>query len=183
MKHKQLGSAAIEFAIVLLPLLTIILGISEFGRAIYEYNTVAKAVRDATRYLTYQNAGDTTGAQSIASCMIRYGNYSSCVANSNYSGTLLAPGLSSVTITVCDSSTSPSPSGCNSSKLGGSTATCPTLTNAKQGTNPVINMVTVTVCGYKFTSAFLPFFANLASEKFGATITYDNISTTMRSQL
>jgi Flp pilus assembly protein TadG len=52
---RQQGVALIEFALVL-PLLLILSFITtEFGRAFYEYNTLAKAVRDAARYLSVQD--------------------------------------------------------------------------------------------------------------------------------
>ena len=42
----------------MLPLLLVLTFITtEFGRAVYEYNTVAKSVRDAVRYLSVQTPG------------------------------------------------------------------------------------------------------------------------------
>ena len=57
MKNKQTGTAMVEFALVL-PLL-LILGFitTEFSRALYQYNTLTKSVRDAARYLSTQNPG------------------------------------------------------------------------------------------------------------------------------
>jgi hypothetical protein len=53
----QQGVAIVEFAL-LLPLLILMLFIVvEFGRALMEYNTVAKSVRDASRYLSIQLPG------------------------------------------------------------------------------------------------------------------------------
>lgn len=57
MKHKEKGVAIIEFALVL-PLLLILTFITtEFGRAMYQYNTLVKAARDAARYLSVQSPG------------------------------------------------------------------------------------------------------------------------------
>lgn len=157
----QSGVAAIEFAIVLMPMIMIVFGITEFGRAIYQYNTVAKATRDAARYLTTQPTGDAN-AIAAAECLVRYGKYGFCVNNTGSTPPLLAPGLdpnlaSPATISVCHS------------------LNCPA--NQSQGSNPVINMVTVTVGNYRFQS-LVPFVtAGLA------TITYDDISNTMRTQL
>ena len=54
MKNKQSGVALIEFALVL-PLLLILTFITtELGRALYQYNTLTKSVRDAARYLSVQ---------------------------------------------------------------------------------------------------------------------------------
>ena len=55
MKKKQNGVALVEFALVL-PLLLILTFITtEFGRALYQYNTIAKSLRDASRYLSAQD--------------------------------------------------------------------------------------------------------------------------------
>lgn len=55
MKYFQKGAAVTEFALVL-PLLLILTFITtEFGRALYEYNTLTKSVRDAARYLSVRS--------------------------------------------------------------------------------------------------------------------------------
>lgn len=73
MKNKQSGVAIVEFALVL-PLLLILTFITtEYGRALYQYNTLAKSVRDAARYLSTQNPGDAT-KYSIAKNLVVYGN-------------------------------------------------------------------------------------------------------------
>ncbi|HEY0563822.1 MAG TPA: TadE/TadG family type IV pilus assembly protein [Methylophilus sp.] len=56
MKHysksnKQNGVAAVEFALLLPILLLLAFGVVEFGRFMYQYNSLAKAVRDSTRFL------------------------------------------------------------------------------------------------------------------------------------
>ena len=45
------GAALVEFALVLIPLLIIVLGISELGRALYQENTLAKSVAVGARYI------------------------------------------------------------------------------------------------------------------------------------
>lgn len=52
---KQRGVAAVEMAVVLLPLLILCFGITEVGRALYQYNGLVKATRGAARYLSRQN--------------------------------------------------------------------------------------------------------------------------------
>jgi Flp pilus assembly protein TadG len=53
----QQGTAIVEFALVI-PLLVLLTFIAiELGRALMEYNTVAKSVRDAARYLSIQLPG------------------------------------------------------------------------------------------------------------------------------
>lgn len=73
MRANQRGVALIEFALVL-PLLLILTFITtEYGRALYQYNTLAKSVRDAARYLSVQVPGDTT-RYATAKNLVVYGN-------------------------------------------------------------------------------------------------------------
>jgi Flp pilus assembly protein TadG len=71
MKTRQCGVALVEFALVLPLLLLLSLMATELGRAVYRYNTAAKAVRDAVRYLSVQTPG-THMAE--ARNLIVYGN-------------------------------------------------------------------------------------------------------------
>ena len=48
----QGGQSLLEFAMVLPLLLLIVLGVIEFGRAYYQYNTLSKAVREGARYMS-----------------------------------------------------------------------------------------------------------------------------------
>lgn len=57
MTKKQNGVALVEFALVLPFLLLLSMLTFEFGRAIWEYNTLTKSVRDAARYLAIQTPG------------------------------------------------------------------------------------------------------------------------------
>ena len=84
MKQRERGVATTEFALALPMLLMIMLPILEFGRAYYQYNTIAKSVRQAARYLSVRSPGiDTDKARNI----VVYGNPAG-------SGTPLVPGLS-----------------------------------------------------------------------------------------
>ncbi len=127
--YRQRGVAAVEMGIVLIPLVTLLFGITEFGRAFYQYNTLAKATRDGARYLSQQGPGDATEI-GIAKCLVVYGNQ-------DCTGSPLVPGLTTAQVSVCDSTTCPS-------------------THWQQGVSPPINLVTVTVTGYAFFSA-VPF--------------------------
>ena len=85
MKHKrQAGVAIVEFALVLPFLLLLTFLTTEFGRAIWQYNTVTKSVRDAARYLSVQTPG--THITEARNLMV-YGNTAG-------TGTPLALGLS-----------------------------------------------------------------------------------------
>jgi|SRR6185369_12202425 len=57
MKKRQAGVAIVEFALILPFLLLLTFLTTEFGRAIWQYNTLTKSVRDAARYLSVQTPG------------------------------------------------------------------------------------------------------------------------------
>ncbi|NPC55468.1 TadE/TadG family type IV pilus assembly protein [Caenimonas soli] len=57
MNKSHRGVALVEFALMLPMLLLLTVITTEFGRAIYQYNTLAKSVRDASRYLSMQTPG------------------------------------------------------------------------------------------------------------------------------
>ena len=71
MNKKQKGVAIVEFALVLPFLLLLTFITTEFGRAIWEYNTLTKSVRDASRYLSLQTPG--TNITQARNLMV-YGN-------------------------------------------------------------------------------------------------------------
>ena len=70
--RKQNGVAAVEFGLLLVPLVTLAFGITEFGRAMYQYNTIAKGTRDAARYLSVKSSDDEA-AKTAAQCLVLYG--------------------------------------------------------------------------------------------------------------
>jgi Flp pilus assembly protein TadG len=155
--HKQHGAAVVEFAILVIPLLVILTGITEFGRAMYYYNTIAKGARDAVRLMSTQTPTDPDYATltNAAKCTAVYGN-ASCT------GDPLVPGLTTAMVSVCD------PASC-----AGSHAAVPTGTG-------VVNLVTVTVGGpnnpYVFQS-MAPFVPALSGIQ---NITFAAIGATMR---
>jgi Flp pilus assembly protein TadG len=91
----QRGAIAVEFAVLLVPLLMIAFGIAEFGRAIYQYNTLAKATRDAARFLTTRSPGDAA-AHTAAKNMVVYGS-------ATVTSRALLPGLTTTMVSICDS--------------------------------------------------------------------------------
>jgi Flp pilus assembly protein TadG len=146
------GVATIEFSLLIIPLLLMLFGVTEYGRAIYQYNTLVKSVRDATRYLSTLNAGN---GWPEAKCLAVYGN-TAC------SGSPLAPGLTTGMVSICDASVS----SCQATHLSQETGT---------GT---INLVTVTISGYQFHSLFNFPIGDVTA---GAPdITYHPIHNTMR---
>ena len=55
--RRQRGAALIELALIMPLLLLLTFITTEFGRAMYEYNTLTKSTRDAVRYLSVQTPG------------------------------------------------------------------------------------------------------------------------------
>jgi hypothetical protein len=159
-KHQR-GVAAVEFGILIIPLTLMLFGLTEYGRAIYQYNTLVKATRDATRYLSTLAPGSGLAE---AECLVRYGN-TTC------SGTVLVPGLEEenpVEIVICDA-------------VDATQCTAPhALVSTGSG---AVNLVTVTVRGFEFQSLIsFP----LRGLNIGAPediITYGDISNTMRQAL
>lgn len=117
-----------EFAILLPILLLIVFGITEFGRALYSYNTLVKATRDAARYVMAQQPGG--GADAAAQCLTVHGN-------TGCSGAPLADGLTTAMVSICDWQRCPG-------------------THQSQGSAPPVNLVTVTITGYKYKSSLIP---------------------------
>ena len=151
----QRGAAALEFALVAIPLLTLLSGITELGRALYYYNTLAKSTRDAARLMSTQTPTDPDYAAltTRATCTAVYGN-SACTGNP------LLPGLTTAMVSMCDR------------------ASCPATHAAVPTGTGVINLVTVTVgaaSAYAF-QAIVPFFAP-------SLFNFNAISVTMRQSL
>jgi hypothetical protein len=77
------GVALVEFALILPLLLVLTFFTTEFGRAMYQYNSMTKSVRDAARYLSMQLPNtQTTEARNL----VVYGNLAG-------TGTPVASGL------------------------------------------------------------------------------------------
>lgn len=150
---KQEGVAAIEFAILVPLIVLMVFGITEFGRALYQYNALGKSVRDGVRYLSTQAPGTGHG---VAACLAVYGNQT-CT------GPVLAPGLNLTMVSICDA------------------ISCPGTHASVSTGSGVVNLATVTVTGFPFTS-LVNF--NLAGMRIGAQSTaFGPISATMRQEL
>lgn len=124
------GVAAVELGFLVIPLALLTFGIAEYGRAMVQYNTLAKAVRDAARHLSQHAAGDSAEI-ATATCLAVHGN-STCT------GPTVVPGLTTAMVQVCDA------------------ASCP-ATHQNQPTGlGVINLVTVSIEGAPFQT-LVPF--------------------------
>lgn len=154
MRAKQKGVAVVEFAIALMPMLLMVFGITEFGRALYQYNTLVKATRGAARFLMDQTPGDTFAIDQ-AKCLAVTG---STAGAPNCSDPALAPGLTSAMVKVCDAVDA---------------TACPgTPHNGVPTGSGSINLVTVKITGFPFQS--------LVPTIIPMNIQFGDINTTMR---
>jgi Flp pilus assembly protein TadG len=121
------GTIVVEFAVLLIPLLLLAFGVAEYGRALYHYNALVKAVRDSARLLSLHTPADTvayTLAVDEAKCLAVHGN-TTCT------GPPLAPQLTA--------------------DMVGITSTTTTTTAGTQ-----IALVEVSITGYVFAFVFNP---------------------------
>lgn len=163
------GVAAVEFAIVLIPMILLATGVAEFGRAIYQYETLTKATRDAARYLSlYLPATDSSYPLAQAQCLVVYGSTSCGVA-----GTELLPGLTTSMVIVCDALHTTGCSDATDPPAFSGLTTYDANDNAATGSaTGSISIVEVKVKGYKYQP--IPAYPGLSS------ITFGNIITVMR---
>ncbi|QHE76509.1 TadE/TadG family type IV pilus assembly protein [Hydrogenophaga sp. PBL-H3] len=149
------GAVAVEFALVLIPLITLLVGVVEYGRALHQYNTLAKSVRGAVRYLTIHNPSDPLYPVAAARCLVVHGN-------EGCTGAALVPGLTTDMIRVCNPVSS---------------TDCPGETYSAVTTGlGLINLVEVRVVGFPFDTS-LPFVPGLND------IQFNTIRATMRQVL
>lgn len=138
------GVAALELALVMIPLTLLLVGAAELGRALYTYNVLGQSVRDAVRYLSQQPPGDAAARQ-VARCLSVYGN-------EDCAGTPLAVGLATNQIVICDAQA------------------CPATHAAQQRGNAVMDLVTVSVSGYAFQSVLTWAVPNITFRTLSATM-------------
>ncbi|ACB68435.1 MULTISPECIES: TadE/TadG family type IV pilus assembly protein [Burkholderia] len=167
-RSRMRGVAAVEFALVLMPMIVLATGVAEFGRAIYQYETLTKATRNAARYLSVFLPNDSAYPLAAAQCLVVYGS-TTCGS----AGTELVPGLTTSMVIVCDATHS---SDCADASDPSQFANLPTYdstNNAPSGTaTGSINLVEVKVKGYHYQP--IPAYPGLSS------ITFGNIVTVMR---
>jgi Flp pilus assembly protein TadG len=126
----QAGVAAVELALLLTPLVILVFGITEYGRAMYQYDALCKAARTGARFLSQFEPGDAARIAQ-ARCLVAYGN-TAC------NEPALATGLTQAMVSVADSS--------NDAAMSLQPMT------ADGATVGVTNLVRVSVSGYPFNS-------------------------------
>lgn len=61
------GSSLVEYALVFMVFMTMMLGIADFGRALYAYHFASGAARDATRYASVRGSTCSSDGSCVAS--------------------------------------------------------------------------------------------------------------------
>lgn len=146
----QRGAAAIEFALVMLFLIPLVVGVIETGRALYAYDTLAKSVRSAARYLATVRPNDAADRQR-ATCLAVTGSIAN--AGGVCSGTPILSGLTPGMVTILEPSTS------NEVRLVATGA----------GT---IDLVTVSISGYPLSTIGSAIFPDLTLGTISVTVPY-----------
>lgn len=98
------GIATVEFAICAPVLFFLMLATAEFGRVLYQYNTLTKAVRDGARYAAIKASIEAGGTRVVSiSTEVRNETRNLVVmGNVAGAGTALLPGLTVDNVTVND---------------------------------------------------------------------------------
>jgi Flp pilus assembly protein TadG len=93
-RNSRRGSSVVEFALVFLPMLMLICGVFEIGRAMWTYHSVSAAVKQATRYTVVRGSGcssqSSSCAPTVGSVAARIREASLGLEPSNFSLTLTA---------------------------------------------------------------------------------------------
>lgn len=100
--HKQKGVAAVEMALILIPMLVLCFGIIELGRALYQYNGVVKATRGAARYLSQQSLASPPLGETADGLRLKARSLALCGAYDCTGKPALVTGLTLAMISVCD---------------------------------------------------------------------------------
>jgi Flp pilus assembly protein TadG len=61
-RNRQRGAALLETSLAILLFLGLVFAVIEFGRAVYSYNVLAAATREATRYAIVHGSGSSSPA-------------------------------------------------------------------------------------------------------------------------
>lgn len=153
---RQRGAAAVELALVAIPLVMLVVASVEFARAFILYDQLTKAVREGARFLSFF---DPTVAAEYPTATARnrmvYGTASPAPGASP-----VVPGLTTAMIQICDRTNA---------------SACPneSFADVATGSGSRINLVTVRISGY----VFQPIFPGLTRV---GVVQFEPISATLR---
>lgn len=100
--RKQNGVAAVELALIFIPLLLLCFGITELGRALFQYDGLVKSARGAARYLSQQSLASPPAGETADSVRLKAKSLALCGEYSCTGKPALVSGLSIGMISVCD---------------------------------------------------------------------------------
>lgn len=100
--RSQRGVAAVEFCIVVPLCLFLFLAVSEFGRAILQYNTLTRAVRDGVRYVADNATAGQSQIVTLTGPVIAEASNLVAYGNTGATGPTLLPGLAPGNVTVAN---------------------------------------------------------------------------------
>lgn len=146
------GAAAVELALVSIPLVLMVLALIDFARAMFVYDQLLKAARDGARYMTFFDPTDNKDYPvDLMKKRVLYGSVSGTKP--------IVPGLTLDMISLCDRV---------------HVEACPGESFGSVATGSgSIDLVKVKISGYQFTPIF-PGVSKLT------TFTFEPISSTMR---
>lgn len=131
---RQRGVAAVEMAFVLPIMLMMAFGITEFGRALYQYDGLVKATRGAVRYLAQQDLANTDIDLGVVHQRTK--NIAVCGKEDCSGLPPLVDGLSTSLVAVCDYATD----------------ACKTTHKGVETGKGTVDMASVTIDGFSFKS-------------------------------
>ncbi len=156
MRPRARGAAAVEMAIVAIPLMLMVVAALEFGRAMVTYNSLVKATRDAARHLS--GFDPNTGVDypmTLATNRVLYGTDAPQASPQ-------IEGLTAAMVRICDRAHN---NGCRAGSFG--------LVSTATGQ---MALVRVEIVGYVFQPIFPGFHIM-------GTVTFEPIGTTLRQVL
>jgi hypothetical protein len=101
-RHAQRGVAAVELALILIPMMVLCFGITELGRALYQYNGLVKSVRGAVRYLSQQSLENPPTGETAEGLRLKARSMALCGHVDCDGKPALVNGLTLPMIAVCD---------------------------------------------------------------------------------
>ena len=153
--RRERGAAAIELAVILTLMVAVTVGTVEVGRALYAYDTLAKSTRSATRYYVTLDEPDPSIRLQKTKCMVVQGTPGDGVS---CAGTPLLPGLLASMVTIVEPS-----------QGGGINPVKSVSTGALTGP---IDLATVSVSGYPFSSIMATIFPDVSIGPISVTLPY-----------
>ena len=101
-RARSRGLAMVEFVISAPLLFLLMFATAEVGRALFQYNTLVKSVRDGARYAVVNASVGTTRIVSISTQTRNAARNLVVTGNATGTGTPLLPGLTVANVTVTD---------------------------------------------------------------------------------